>query len=162
MRNLTLLNIQMEHLRVRTDRKIICELEKVTFEKLIQLCAEENKRTDKSDGIGKGGKKDENILWLKSDRPALSLYIRKWLSSEGVEKTFRHDVEDDKVKAQMKEMFRSDSWYIMEMTPVEFGFLISGIGEGKGKGKGKNQRAERAERYTRFMAILDVKSFSSG
>ena len=43
-------------------------------------------------------------------------------------------------KSFTKEMFRSGDKALSELSPVEFGFLISGMGESGEKGKGKREK----------------------
>ena len=66
------MNIQLDRLRSRTDRKLIAELDKVKFGKMRLECVcvcVGNKRP-----VGKG--KEANIACLNSAEMALSLYIK--------------------------------------------------------------------------------------
>ena len=115
------------------------------FEKLRLECTSEKK--DENSGSGKG-KREENIIWLKGAKMALSLYIKRWLSKEEIVRAFREEEGDDKEKEFMKMMFRSDARALQEMSPVEFGFQISGMsvsGERERKREEKGRKKRRSD-----------------
>ena len=83
-------------------------------------------------GKGKGRK----YSMAKNPKAALALYVRKRLGSDGMGKALGEVSDGGKDKALTKEMFRGDAKAIVGMSPSEFGFAISRIGEGNGKGNG--------------------------
>lgn len=68
--------MHLEHLRVRIDRKLVIEMGKVEFGKLVIERGERKRRW------GRKGEKGENAAWFNGGKMALILYIKEWVRSE--------------------------------------------------------------------------------
>ena len=90
-------------------------------------------------------KKGKNATWLKGAKIALILYIKKWLGTDAMETGFSDKPEGGADKKFTKEMIRRDRKYILEFSPMEFGFQVSGLSSDGEKGNGKGGKGGKKE-----------------